>query len=153
MRQAGTRLEGDGLPASKIEIAPRVDADLPVLFGLAMAAFGGLPGWSDERVLEVLNSDVIFVAREDDQPAGYVALHSDEAGMMVVEQLFVATGHERRGIGHRLLAYAEGYAIAERAQSLQVVVEQSNQPARSFYKRSGFVPVEPELFELVLPRD
>jgi ribosomal protein S18 acetylase RimI-like enzyme len=153
MRQAGTRLEGDGLPASKIEIAPRVDADLPVLFGLAMAAFGGLPGWSDERVLEVLNSDVIFVAREDDQPAGYVALHSDEAGMMVVEQLFVAPGHERRGIGHRLLAYAEGYAIAERAQSLQVVVEQSNQPARSFYKRSGFVPVEPELFELVLPRD
>jgi len=32
----------------------------------------------------------------------------------VVEQLFVASGHERRGIGHRLLAYAEGYAIAER---------------------------------------
>ena len=44
---------------SKIEVAPRVDADLPVLFGLAMATFGGLPGWSDERVLEVLNSDVI----------------------------------------------------------------------------------------------
>lgn len=148
-----TSLEGDGRSASKIEIAPRVDADLPVLFGLAKAAFGGLPGWSDERVLAVLNSDVIFVAREDDQPAGYVALHSDEEGMMVVEQLFVVSGHERRGIGRRLLAYAEGYAIAERAQSLQVVVEENNHPARSFYKRSGFVPVETELFELVLPRD
>ena len=153
MRQSDPRLEGDGLLASKIEIAPRVDADLPVLFGFAKATFGGLPGWSDERVLEVLNSDVIFVARENDQPAGYVALHSDEAGMMVVEQLFVVPGHERRGIGRRLLAYAEGYAIAERAQSLQVVVEESNQPARSFYKRSGFVPVESEVFELVLPRD
>lgn len=52
-------------------------------------------------------------------------------------------GHEQRGIGHRLLAYAEGYAIAERAQSLQVVVEESNKPARSFYKRSGFLPLEP----------
>ncbi len=153
MGEPNTGLEGKVLGASKIEIAPRVEADLPVLFGLAIATFGGLPGWSDERVLDVLNSDVIFVAREDDQPAGYVALRSDEAGMVVVEQLFVAPGHERRGIGHRLLAYAEGYAIAERAQSLQVVVEESNEPARSFYKRSGFVPVEPELVELVLPHD
>ena len=130
-----------------------METDLPLLFGLAKGAFGGLPGWSDERVLEVMKRDVIFVAREDDQPAGYVALHAEEAGVIVVEQLFVAPGHEQRGIGHRLLAYAEGYAIAERAQSLRVVVEESNQPARSFYKRSGFVPVEPELFELVLPRD
>jgi ribosomal protein S18 acetylase RimI-like enzyme len=137
---------------SKIEIAPRVDADLPLLFGLAKGTFGGLPGWSDERVLEVLSRDVIFVAHEDDQPAGYVALHSEE-GVIVVEQLFVAPGHEQRGIGHRLLAYAEGYAITERAESLHVVVEESNQPARSFYSRSGFVPVEAELFELVLPRD
>ena len=104
-------------------------------------------------MLEVLNRDVVFVAREDDQPAGYVALQPAEAGVIVVEQLFVAPGHEQRGIGHRLLAYAEGYAIAERAQSLHVVVEANNQPARSFYKRSGFVPVEPELFELILPRD
>ena len=139
--------------ASKIEIARRVEEDLPQLFGLAKGTFGGLPGWSDERVLEVLNRDVVFVAREDDQPAGYVALYVEAAGVIVVEQLFVAPGHEQRGIGHRLLAHAEGYAIAERAQSLHVVVEESNQPARSFYKRSGFVPVERELFELVLPRD
>ena len=104
-------------------------------------------------MLEVLSRDVIFVARADDQPAGYVALHLDAAGVIVVEQVFVVPGHEQRGIGHRLLAYAEGYAIAERAQALHVVVEESNQPARSFYKRSGFVPVEPELFELNLPRD
>ena len=110
-----------------------------------------MPGWSDERVLEVLKHDVIFVAREKGQPAGYVALRRDEGGVIVVEQLFVAPGHERRGIGHRLLAYAEGYAIAERARSLQIVVEEGNDKARSFYQRSGFVPVEPELFELVLP--
>jgi ribosomal protein S18 acetylase RimI-like enzyme len=103
-------------------------------------------------VLEVLRRDVTFVAREQGQPAGYVALRRKQGGAIVVEQLFVAPGHERRGIGHRLLAYAEGYAIAERARSLQIVVEEGNQQARSFYRRSGFVPVDPELFELVLPR-
>ena len=80
------------------------------------------------------------------------ALRREGDGAIVVEQLFVAPGHERRGIGHRLLAHAEGYAIAERAGSLQVVVEENNRQARSFYRRSGFVPVEPELFELILPR-
>ena len=137
--------------ASKVEIAAPVEAELPQLFGLAKATFTGLPGWSDARVLEVLERAVIFVAREQGQPAGYVALRSEEGGAIVVEQLFVAPGHERRGIGHRLLAYAEGYAIAERARSLRIVVEESNEQARSFYRRSGFVPVEPELFELILP--
>jgi len=47
--------------------------------------------------------------------------------------------------------YAEGYAIAERARSLRIVVEETNRQARSFYRRSGFVPIEPELFELILP--
>lgn len=139
--------------ASRVEITPWVETDLPQLFGLAHETFSFLPGWSDERVLEVLKRDVIFVAREDDQPAGYVALHRDEGEVMVVDQLFVAPGHERRGIGHRLLAYAEGYAIAERARSLHVVVEKSNHPARSFYARSGFVPVEQEVFALTLPQE
>jgi ribosomal protein S18 acetylase RimI-like enzyme len=145
--------EAKGGPlASTIEIALRTDADLPLLFGLAKAAFVDLPGWSDERVLDVLRSDVTFVAREQGQPAGYVALRRKEGEAIVVEQLFVAPGHERRGIGHRLLAYAEGYAIAERAHLLQIVVEEGNRQARSFYRRSGFVQVEPELLELVLPR-
>jgi ribosomal protein S18 acetylase RimI-like enzyme len=138
--------------ASTVEIAPRTEADLPLLFGLAKGAFVDLPGWSDERVLEVLRRDVTFVAREQGQPAGYVSLRLKENGAIVIEQLFVALGHERRGSGRRLLAHAEGYAIAERAQSLQIVVEEGNQRARSFYRRSGFVPVEPELLELVLPR-
>jgi ribosomal protein S18 acetylase RimI-like enzyme len=149
---AGNRSQRSCPLASTIEIAPRTDADLPLLFGLAKAAFVDLPGWSDERVLEVLRSDVTFVARDQGQPAGYVALHRKDGEAIVVEQLLVAPGHERRGIGHRLLAYAEGYAIAERAHSLQIVVEESNRQARSFYRRSGFVPVEPELLELVLPR-
>jgi GNAT superfamily N-acetyltransferase len=138
--------------ASTVEIAPSTEADLPLLFGLAKSAYIDVPGWSDERVLEALTHDVTFVAREHGQPAGYVALRQTDSGPIVIEQLFVAPGHEQHGIGHRLLAHAEGYAIAERRHSLQIVVEESNRQARSFYRRSGFVPLEPELFELILPR-
>jgi ribosomal protein S18 acetylase RimI-like enzyme len=103
-------------------------------------------------VLEVLEDDVVFVAREDGSPAGYVAFRREHDGGVVVEQLFVTPGHERRGIGRRLLAYAEGYAIAERAPTLRIVVEKDNGRARSFYRRAGFTAVDTELFELVLPR-
>ena len=139
--------------ASTVEIVPRGDTDLPRLFGLASGVFGGLPGWSEQRVIDVLSNDVVFIAREGGQLAGFVALRHEEGGVIVIEQLLVATGHQRRGVGRRLLAYVEGYAIAERARSLQIVVEQDNHPARSFYRRSGFVPVqsELELFERALP--
>jgi ribosomal protein S18 acetylase RimI-like enzyme len=146
----GSRVGRRSRLASTVEIVPGAEADVPQLFALAKGTFAGLPGWSDERVLETLRRDLVFVARERGQLGGYVAL-CEEDGLIVVEQLFVAPGHERRGIGHRLLAYAEGYAIAERARSLRIVVEEGNERARSFYQRSGFVPVEPELFELILP--
>ena len=70
---------------------------------------------------------------------------------MIAEQVLVAPGHERRGIGRRLLAHAEGYAIAEHARTLAIVVEKDNWRARALYGRLGFVSVQPELVELVLP--
>jgi len=127
------------------------EAEVPHLFGLAKSVFAGAPGWSDARVLEALARDLLFLAEEEGEPAGYVALRHEPDGAFVVEQLFVVPGHERRGVGHRLLDYVEGYAIAERAPALRIVVEQDNVPARDFYQRAGFVPVDTEIFERSLP--
>jgi len=102
-------------------------------------------------VLEALAHDLLFLAEEDGEPAGYVALRHEPDGAIVVEQLFVVPGHERRGVGHRLLDYVEGYAIAERAPALRIVVEQDNVRARDFYQRAGFVPVDAELVERSIP--
>jgi ribosomal protein S18 acetylase RimI-like enzyme len=135
-----------------VEIAPRAGDDLGPLFGLAKGVFGDLPGWNDARVADVLAHDVVFVAREEGLLAGYVALSPGADQCIVVDQLVVAPGHERRGVGRSLLASAEGYAIAEEAVTLRIVVEAGNAVARNFYKRRGFVPVEDELFELVLPQ-
>lgn len=119
---------------------------------MAKSVFSGAPGWDDARVLETLNRDVVFIARELRVPAGYVALRPAGLATILVEQVLVAPGHERRGIGHRLLEHAEAYAIAQHARRLRIVVESDNWPAQRFYRRSGFVPVEEELFELGLPR-
>ena len=59
--------------------------------------------------------------------------------------------HERQGVGRRLLADGEGHAIAERAQTLRMVVEQDNAPARGFHRRAGFVAVDTEVVERRLP--
>jgi ribosomal protein S18 acetylase RimI-like enzyme len=125
--------------------------EVPHLFGMAKSVFARAPGWSDARVLDALADDLLFLAREEGDPAGYVALRREADGALVIDQLFVVPGHERRGVGRRLLDYAEGYAIAERAPALRIVVETDNTTARDFYQRAGFVSVDAELFERSLP--
>lgn len=134
-----------------VEIAPLRESELGQLFGLASAVFASTSGWNDHRVLDVLTHDVVFVAHEQGEVGGYVALFVSPGEQVVAEQVFVAPGHEHRGIGHRLLAHAEGYAIAKRARALCIVVEPDNWRARAFYSRLGFVPVQTDLVELVLP--
>jgi ribosomal protein S18 acetylase RimI-like enzyme len=138
--------------ATKIEVGDLQPEEAELLFGLAKSAFETVPGWTDARVLAALADDVVFVAREDGMQAGYVALARNAGEGLVIEQLLVAPGHEHRGVGRRLLAHAEGYAIAQGAPSLLIVAEPDNHVARGFYRRSGFVPVARELLELVLPR-
>jgi ribosomal protein S18 acetylase RimI-like enzyme len=70
---------------------------------------------------------------------------------MCVDQLFVSPEHEAEGIGRQLLEWAEGYAIAERAAKLQVVVEAENRRALEFYRGRGFTEAGQDLLELRLP--
>src|SRR5437870_2914197 len=87
--------------AKALEISPLGDGELGRLFGLAKCCFEAAAGWNDRRVLDALTRDVVFVAHEGGVVAGYVALRPDR-DRVVVEQIFVAPGHERRGTGHRL---------------------------------------------------
>ncbi len=137
--------------AAALEIAGLERRDLPRLFALAETVFAGTPGWDPARVLRALEEDVVFVARELGALAGYLALRRESERSLLIEQVLVAPGHERRGVGRRLLAYAEGFAVHERVPALRVVVERTNDPARDLYRRLGFVPREPEVFERTLP--
>jgi ribosomal protein S18 acetylase RimI-like enzyme len=134
-----------------LEIAPLRESELGQLFGLAKTVFATASGWNDRRVLDVLTQDMVFVAHERGEVGGYVALFVSAGKHVTAEQVFVAPGHEHRGVGHRLLAHAEGYAIAKRASVFRIVVEPDNWRARAFYSRLGFVPVQTDVVERFLP--
>jgi GNAT superfamily N-acetyltransferase len=134
------------MPYRKTEIRSLRPDDEPLLFGLARLDRG-----ADERTLEVLERETVFVAEIEGTPAGYVALDPGEEAVRV-DQLFVSPEHEAEGVGRQLLEYAEGYAIWHGAARLQVVVESGNERALEFYRGRGFVSVSEEVLELVLPQ-
>ncbi len=130
----------------KAQIRPLRPEDEPLLFGLARLDRG-----ADERTLEVLERETVFVAEVEGSPAGYVALDSDESRLRV-DQLFISPEHRAEGVGRQLLEYAEGYAIWRGARALRVVVSEGDRRAVSFYRERGFVPVDTDVLELVLPQ-
>ncbi len=134
------------MPYRKADIRPYEKDDEPLLFGLASLDRG-----ADERTLAVLERETVFVAEVEGSPAGYVALHRAQ-GAVRVDQLFISPEHEAEGVGRQLLEFAEGYAISEGAEALQVVVEPGNERALGFYRSRGFTPAGEELLELLLPR-
>jgi hypothetical protein len=88
--------------APAIEVGDLQPAEAELLFGLAKSAFETNLGWTDARVVAALADDVVFVAREDGVQAGYVALAANADEGLVIEQLLVAPGHERRALGDRV---------------------------------------------------
>ena len=126
----------------------RMEDEEGLLFGVAKLAFANS---DDGRTLSTLERDTVFVAELAGVPAGYVAIE-ESAGALRIEQLCVHPAHEHEGIGRQLLEWAEGYAIANGADRLEVVVESGNDRAASFYRGRGFVPAGADVFELVLPQ-
>jgi GNAT superfamily N-acetyltransferase len=131
----------------KAEIRPFREDDEALLFGLA-----NLDRGADRRTLSVLERETVFVAEIEGAPAGYVALER-RGDAICIDQLFVSPEHEAEGVGRQLLEWSEGFAIAEHAATLQVVVEQENRRALDFYRGRGFTEAGDDLLELQLPHE
>ncbi len=135
------------MPFRKAAIRPFRAEDEPLLFGLANIDRG-----ADERTLEVLERETVFVAEVEGAAAGYVALEESDESRVRVDQLFVSPEHEAEGVGRQLLDYAEGYAIYEGAARLRVIVSEEDERALRFYRGRGFVLASRNVLELVLPQ-
>ncbi len=139
------------MPYRKVTIRPYRAEDESRLFTLAHESFGEQAAWSDRATIAGLETDTVFVADLEGDQAGYVALRR-EGDAVRIEQLLVSPRHEHEGIGRQLVDYVEGFAIAEGAVRLQIVVEPDNRRALDFYERRSFAPIGEDVLELTLPQ-
>ncbi|MCU4799624.1 GNAT family N-acetyltransferase [Halobacteria archaeon HArc-gm2] len=104
-----------------------------------------------EATLRRIVADELLVAREDEELAGFV-MFTVESGQYeqdvqrgVVQNLYVAPTHRRRGIGTRLLAAAEERLADNGVDRVALNVMAANEGARRFYRRHGYEPHRVEL--------
>jgi ribosomal protein S18 acetylase RimI-like enzyme len=139
------------MSARKVTVRSYHPDDEGLLFGIAKLVFGEQHGWDDVRAMATLETDTVFVAELAGEPAGYVAMLSEQQEVRI-EQLVIHPAHEAEGIETQLLEWAEGFAISAGAHRLQVVVEADNTGAVGFYRSRGFVVRSSDVLELVLPQ-
>lgn len=88
--------------------------------------------------------DVVFVAELDGHPAGYMAVRSDGASL-VIDQLVVPPADRGRHVGNRLLDWAEGYGTSRRLETVRIRAGGVDRVARDFYLRRGYTAAGDEL--------
>jgi len=83
----------------------------------------------------------LFVARDGDTPCGFILLHPrGVAGSPYVASIAVAASQRGRGIGKRLLDFAERQLRPE-ARHIFLCVSSFNAAARRLYEREGWKAV------------
>lgn len=98
-----------------------------------------------DRLLRPSRRHVVLVAAAGSEVRGMVSLQTvistAEGGPVAwLEDLVVATAHRGRGLGARLLAAAESWAVRHGLARLQLVAEEANAPALEFYRRHDWQP-------------
>lgn len=91
----------------------------------------------DAELLPHLLADVLpvaeaWIAERNGEPVGILVLEDD-----LLDQLYVAPAAQGTGVGGVLLEHAK----RRRPDGLRLWVFVSNEPARAFYARRGFVPI------------
>lgn len=90
-----------------------------------------LPQWEERFRTQVLPGCRVWVVEVGRAPAGFMAL---DVARGRLDQLFIATRFQRRGLGSLLLQKAR--ALCPGGLSLHTLVE--NNKARRFYEKQGF---------------
>jgi ribosomal protein S18 acetylase RimI-like enzyme len=79
----------------------------------------------------------IYIAFDDDVPAGYIVLKSS-GGAVFAESLYVASQSRRKGIASMLFSLAEEYADASGSQCVFNCVHPNNDMMLGFLKSKGY---------------
>ncbi|MGQ5260968.1 GNAT family N-acetyltransferase [Micromonospora sp. ZYX-F-536] len=113
-------------------------ADAPHAFKSRLAEWhsGGEERWRSR--LEMPGSHNI-VAMLDDQAVGMAAGLPGDNGVSELRSVWVGPEARGRGVGDRLIAAVETWALRSDARTLKLAVIPGNEAAITLYRRNGFV--------------
>jgi GNAT superfamily N-acetyltransferase len=135
---------------SIIKIETGTKLDIPALSRLIAALFSVEEDFTPNlnahaKGLELLidRGGVVFVARAGTEIAAMatvqlVASTAEGALSAWIEDVFVLPDYRKRGTGRELICAIEDWAKAQGATRLQLLAEETNHPALSFYDAIGF---------------
>lgn len=99
-------------------------------------------GWLRESLADPW-VDVLVAVERRDEVVGVVSLstraHFTGEPDAYVRELVVAQGHERRGVGRRLVAAAEAWAAERGHRCVTLETGAANTSARAFYASLGYL--------------
>lgn len=134
-----------------MRIRPAVAVDVPSILTIELA-HPSAAHWSEEQYLELLQSGsegperLILVAESSPKSTAKEATFSIDAFLVArhvaneweLENIVVALGAQRRGLGRELLQTLFTTAHKTDSASVFLEVRESNKAARSLYEKSGF---------------
>jgi ribosomal protein S18 acetylase RimI-like enzyme len=127
------------------ELRPATEADAAAVTGLVDAAYrhyvariGMLPGPMTEDYRQVIAGRAVTVAAAGEELAGVVVLGQTDEGF-VVENVAVHPAHQGRGLGRRLLGFAEREAGRAGYDSVYLYTHERMTENLALYAKLGYV--------------
>ena len=124
--------------------------DIPALVSLLRLLFSiekdfVFDAAKQERGLRLLLANAqaaVFAAQQDGEVigmcTGQLLISTAQGGLSaLVEDVAVLPAHQGKGIGRQLVAAAEAWAVSHGASRMQLLADRNNDPALSFYQKTG----------------
>ncbi|WP_417917101.1 GNAT family N-acetyltransferase [Candidatus Electronema sp. JC] len=125
--------------------------DIPALVGLLRLLFSiekdfVFDAAKQERGLRLLLSRAeaaVFAAEQDGEVigmcTGQLLISTAQGGLSaLIEDVAVLPAQQGKGVGRRLVAAAESWAVSQGASRMQLLADRNNAPALAFYQKMEF---------------
>ncbi|MFF5211428.1 GNAT family N-acetyltransferase [Streptosporangium sp. NPDC000396] len=118
--------------------------DLPVIEGIVAEAYqpwaeliGIRPKPMDDDYAAHVAAGYVHLLEEEGETAGLIVLIPED-GVLLVDNVAVAPGRHGRGLGKRLLAFAEAQAREAGLGALRLITNALMKPNIALYERLGY---------------
>jgi len=126
-------------------IVPATPGDAPAVTECVRAAYahyvariGREPAPMTADYAALIGAGEVWLARADDEVAGVLVLRPQPPALLV-ENVAVAPGHQGRGLGRALMAFAEDHARAEGLGEVVLYTNERMTENLRFYPALGYV--------------